>query len=70
MLEGLRPRPDENAAYDRRDYDINLQWLEIGPWRPNPKGPPSSLVQLRSAVWTGDARDTEPQTDSCTAAYW
>ncbi len=27
---------------------------------PNPKGPPSSLVQLRSAVWTGDTRDTRP----------
>src|SRR5436309_8912348 len=27
---------------------------------PNPKGPPSSLVQLRTAVWTGDARDTRP----------
>jgi len=25
-------------------------------WSPNPKGPPSSPVQLRSAVWTGDAR--------------
>jgi len=24
----------------------------------NPKGPPSSPVPLRSAVWTGDARDT------------
>ncbi len=27
-----------------------------------PEGPPpSSLVQLRSAVWTGDARDTRPK---------
>jgi hypothetical protein len=25
---------------------------------PNPKGPPSSPVQLRSAVWTGVTRDT------------
>jgi len=25
-------------------------------WSPNPKGPPSSSVQLRSAVWTGAAR--------------
>src|SRR5260370_15756082 len=24
-------------------------------------GPPSSLVQLRIAVWTGDTRDTRPQ---------
>jgi len=22
-------------------------------WSPNPKGPPSSLVQFRTAVWTG-----------------
>ena len=27
---------------------------------PNPKGPPSSPVQLRTAVWTGNARDTRP----------
>ena len=25
------------------------------------KGPPSSPVQLRSAVWTGDARETRPK---------
>jgi hypothetical protein len=30
---------------------------------PNPKGPPSSLVQLRVAVWTGYARVTRPGTD-------
>src|SRR5262245_13545527 len=29
----------------------------------NPKGPPSSPVQLRMAVWTGDARDTRPGKD-------
>ena len=29
--------------------------------RANPKGPPSSLVQLRTAVWTGYARDTRPR---------
>jgi hypothetical protein len=27
---------------------------------PNPKGLPSSLVQLRTAVWTGVTRDTRP----------
>src|SRR5262249_37582179 len=27
---------------------------------PASRGPPSSLVQLRMAVWTGDARDTRP----------
>src|SRR5271156_2632583 len=30
---------------------------------PNPKGLPSSLVQLRIAVWTGDTRDTMPGAD-------
>jgi len=30
---------------------------------PNPKGLPSSLVQLRTAVWTGDARVTRPAAD-------
>jgi hypothetical protein len=30
---------------------------------PTSKGPPSSLVQLRTAVWTGDARDTKPDSD-------
>jgi hypothetical protein len=28
---------------------------------PTSKGLPSSLVQLRIAVWTGDARDTRPE---------
>ena len=27
------------------------------------EGLPSSLVQLRSAVWTGDTRDTKPISD-------
>jgi len=30
-------------------------------WRK--KGPPSSLVQLRNAVWTGVTRDTKPFID-------
>src|ERR1035437_7492840 len=30
---------------------------------PASKGPPSSLVQLRTAVWTDDARDTRPICD-------
>jgi hypothetical protein len=30
---------------------------------PASKGPPSSLVQLRTAVWTDDARDTRPISD-------
>jgi hypothetical protein len=30
---------------------------------PTSKGPPSSLVQLRTAVWTGVTRDTMPIAD-------
>jgi hypothetical protein len=30
---------------------------------PNSKGLPSSLVQLRIAVWTGVTRDTRPKPD-------
>jgi hypothetical protein len=32
------------------------RWLGIGDVIAEPEGPPSSPVQLRSAVWTGDAR--------------
>jgi len=39
----------------------SLRWLEINTWLPNPKDLPSSLVQLRIAVWTGDTRDTRPK---------
>ena len=28
-----------------------------------PEGPSSSLVQLRVAVWTGNARDTRPKSE-------
>jgi hypothetical protein len=38
----------------------SLQRLEIGPWLPTPKGPPTSFMQLRVAMWTGYARDTRP----------
>jgi hypothetical protein len=51
------------AAFDRSSL-----WLfEASPYRVVPKGPPSSLVQLRIAVWTGDARDTMPITDELVA---
>src|SRR5450759_3028459 len=43
--------------------DSSLQWFEACPGRPASKGPPSSLVQLRTAVWTDDARDTRPNSD-------
>jgi len=35
---------------------------------PTSKGLPSSLIQLRAAVWTGDARDTRPNSDICGSA--
>ena len=35
----------------------SLRWLGIGDLITEPEGPPSSPVQLRNAVWTGDARD-------------
>ena len=47
------------TAFDRS----SLRWLEISTCLPNPKGPPSSLVQLRIAGTHDDARDTRPTTD-------
>jgi hypothetical protein len=42
------------AAFGR-----SSSWLfEASPYRATPKGLPSSFVQLRITVWTGDARDT------------
>jgi hypothetical protein len=43
--------------------ESGLRRLEIGTSLPNPKGPPSSLVQLRTAVWMGDADGTRPSPD-------
>src|SRR6516162_3991347 len=40
--------------------DSSLRWLEINTLLPISKGLPSSLVQLRTAVWTGVTRDTTP----------
>ena len=52
------------AAFDR-----SSSWrFEAFPYRTAPKGPPSSLVQFRTAVWTGDARDTRPKPDAMRAA--
>ena len=45
------------TAFDRS----SLRWLEISTCLPNPKGPPSSLVQLRTADTHDGARDTRPQ---------
>jgi len=36
---------------------VHLQWLEASTWLPASKGPPSSLVQLRTAYTQGGARD-------------
>src|SRR5437764_3477458 len=40
--------------------DSSLQRFEAGTGLPASKDLPSSLVQLRIAVWTGDTRDTRP----------
>ena len=58
-LNADRTHPlEENAGGKRFDFE-----LEVGPL-PTSKGPPSSLVQLRTAVWTGVTRDTMPQAES------
>src|SRR3984893_12683525 len=44
--------------------DSSLRWLEISTWLTTSKDLPSSLVQLRSAVWTGVTRDTRTICDS------
>ena len=47
------------AAFDRSSL-----WLfEASSYTATPKGQPSSLVQLRTAVWTGVTRDTRPIPD-------
>src|SRR5436189_5727122 len=47
------------AAFGR-----SSSWLfEASPYRATPKGLPSSFVQLRITVWTGDARDTRMTED-------
>src|SRR6266852_6368398 len=43
--------------------DSSLRWLEISTRLPTSKDLPSSLVQLRTAVWTGATRDTRPISD-------
>ena len=42
------------AAFDRS----SLWQFEASSYTATPKGQPSSLVQLRTAVWTGVTRDT------------
>ena len=43
--------------------DSSLQWFEIRPRRPTSKGPPSSLVQFRTAKLRQRVRDTRPNPD-------
>src|ERR1700682_1950016 len=43
--------------------DSSLRWLEVDTVLPTSKDLPSSLVQLRIAVWTGVTRDTRPISD-------
>src|SRR4030095_13125454 len=60
-------RPDFSATLTTTDFDrSSLRWLgfsDLIAESPNPKGLPSSPVQLRSAVWTGVTRDTRPGAD-------
>jgi len=54
-------RPGVSATLTTTALDrSSLRWLGISTWSPNPKGPPSSLVQLRTAHTHGGARDTRP----------
>src|SRR6202022_3208764 len=56
--------PDFSATFTTIAFDnSSLRWLEISTRLPTSKDLPSSLVQLRSAVWTGDTRDTRPISD-------
>jgi hypothetical protein len=53
--------PTLTAAFTTITFDDSgLQWLEISTWLPTSKDLPSSLVQLRTTVWTGVTRDTRP----------
>src|ERR1700738_4379849 len=64
-----KSRSDFSATFTTIAFDdSSLRWLEINTLLPTSKGLPSSLVQLRTAVWTGVTRDTMPQPDSCSAA--
>jgi hypothetical protein len=52
--------PDFSATFTTIAFDdSSLRWLGISDLIAEPEGP-SSLVQLRIAVWTGVTRDTRP----------
>jgi hypothetical protein len=53
------PRRSPPRLFDRS----SSRWLGISDLIAEPEGPPSSSVQLRSAVWTGDARHTRPEAE-------
>src|ERR1700730_15613806 len=64
-----KSRSDFSATFTTIAFDdSSLRWLDNTADLPTSKGLPSSLVQLRSAVWTGVTRDTMPQADICSAA--
>src|SRR5262245_953173 len=62
-----RACPDHAPAFPQRSPLLLLTTAACGGLRSAPdsrsRSPPSSLVQLRTAVWTGDTRDTRPGTD-------
>jgi hypothetical protein len=56
--------PDVSATFTTIAFDdSSLRWLGISDLIAEPEDLPSSLVQLRIAVWTGVTRDTRPKSD-------
>jgi hypothetical protein len=59
-----KSRSDFSATFTTIAFvDSSLRRLEINTELPTSKDLPSSLIQLRAAVSTGDAHDTRPKAD-------
>ena len=62
-------------AFPQRSPPSLLTTAACGGLRSTPdcrprRGPPSSLVRLRTAVWTGSTLDTRPRTDVADVKNW
>jgi hypothetical protein len=56
--------PGVSATLTTTAFDhSSSRWLGISDLIAEPEGPSLSLVQLRTAVWTGGTRDTRPNSD-------